>query len=1053
MSQKKRVRIYKAGGQQGQYINPTAKWMMQMGGQGQGQDEQIQQLIMMYAQIAGVTPEEIIAQLQQAPPEQQQQMMEQMMQAVQQAQGQQQMMQMGGSPEMMDPNMMQEPSQEMMGGDPMDELIQMIIMYRQEGMELDEIANMILDQQPEIDEAMLQQALQKVAMAEEQQGIGPQPEPEDQGFSEEDLMQKGGVKKLRKKFVKEFMQQGGMSQGAKDSDVSEDKGFGIVDKISTINQEANMRDQAETLAKFVYPDGGSITKYNPGGETDNSLTKEELELAKQFGINDPSFSPSETRKQIKQMQRDAYIDNLMLNQNNSGVSHSARSGYDPSMGYGRNMYTTGPNTPGYGHGMFDPGGQGYPMFYNTNPWQGNYRNTRFPVMGSAANIFGRTPDTWRTSSNYNQETLKKFFGEDFTFDKLKDYNFEREVLASDKARGLRRLTGKSGDPTHIRWSFTDKALGTQPEKVIDDKDLTDSYKPSSFGERLMLSNNRLLSKIGSKMTPIGDYNIETQTPQQSANNQESLTTTSQVSPVIDKRGPVVEPSSSVEPERGSWEGRENFMKDIVESELKSDEKTSEINTLNKEKKLVDASKENSVKNEVIKGLPLKKYLPNNKIYTKDDLKLKDHFHFTDFDQLKNINPKEFGFDLPQLPGQHITYQAGQGPYGIPEHLAGVNYYMRNLWPGGTWDPTNDLENPAIEIEPERIEKLRGVNAGSLKSLGFEGFDDFVNKFQEYQRKRGEWLKNNSENQELLRNFYTSSNDRYQEYDKETRRRVYPEVEGSRAPEDRVAMNKELELFLNMYSKPGPGGTRNPYYMGEPYARVYNRDTGRGENKKYDLESLLNRNYLTGGETPLYGSDPYEEEDRAILNAGRRNDYGQLTIPDDTQLPTMQTQQGFDDYFSPQESINRAADMIGTGQGTAELMPDDMSRIEVDQKKEKGKSYLDPSAAYNTFVGGVRALDMAAGNQRNNALLYSNTANQFINTGRQHGAFADINSGGFADTESFSSSRGNEYNFMEYGKRGGIMNKKPKYKAGGTYLLEEDVINKIKQAGGIIKFLD
>ena len=129
MSQKKRVRIYKAGGQQGQYINPTAKWMMQMGGQGQGQDEQIQQLIMMYAQIAGVTPEEIIAQLQQAQPEQQQQMMEQMMQAVQQAQGQQQMMQMGGSPEMMDPNMMQEPSQEMMGGDPMDELIQMIGKY------------------------------------------------------------------------------------------------------------------------------------------------------------------------------------------------------------------------------------------------------------------------------------------------------------------------------------------------------------------------------------------------------------------------------------------------------------------------------------------------------------------------------------------------------------------------------------------------------------------------------------------------------------------------------------------------------------------------------------------------------------------------------------------------------------------------------------------------------------------------------------------------------------------------------------------------------------
>jgi DNA-binding transcriptional MerR regulator len=754
MSQKKRVRIYKAGGQQGQYINPTAKWMMQMGGQGQGQDEQIQQLIMMYAQIAGVTPEEIIAQLQQAPPEQQQQMMEQMMQAVQQAQGQQQMMQMGGSPEMMDPNMMQEPSQEMMGGDPMDELIQMIIMYRQEGMELDEIANMILDQQPEIDEAMLQQALQEVAMAEEQQGIGPQPEPEDQGFSEEDLMQKGGVKKLRKKFVKEFMQQGGMSQGAKDSDVSEEKGFGIVDKISAINQEALMRDQAETLSKFIYPDGGSITKYNPGGETDNSLTKEELELAKQFGINDPSFSPSETRKQIKQMQRDAYIDNLMLNQNNSGVSHSARSGYDPSMGYGRNMYTTGPNTPGYSQGMFDPGGQGYPMFYNTNPWQGRYMNTRFPVMGSAANIFGRTPDTWRTSSNYNQETLKKFFGEDFTFDKLKDYNFEREVLASDKARGLRRLTGKSGDPTHIRWSFTDKALGTQPEKVVSEEDVT----PTS----------------------------------------------------------------------------------------------------------------------------------------------------------KEKQKREKSFEL-------------KGTHSISKRKA----------------------------------------------------DRLVSKAEK----------------DLM------------------------------SKDDKKAFRKQkIEDYLNKgFSFMQEGG-----YISE---------------------------YQPGGETPLYGSNPYEEEDRAILNTGRRNDYGQVIIPDYSQQPSMQTEQGFSDYYSPEESINRAADMIGTGEGTAELMPDDMSRIEIDQKKQEGTPYWDPSAAYNTIMGGIRNLNMAMGRQNANALMYSNMANQFVNTDRQQGAPYDINTGDLARIQDFASGRGADTNFMDYGKRGGTMNKKPKYKSGGTYLLEEDVINKIKQAGGIIKFLD
>ena len=40
---KKKVRIYKAGGQQGQYLNPTSQWMAQIGGQQQPQitDEQL----------------------------------------------------------------------------------------------------------------------------------------------------------------------------------------------------------------------------------------------------------------------------------------------------------------------------------------------------------------------------------------------------------------------------------------------------------------------------------------------------------------------------------------------------------------------------------------------------------------------------------------------------------------------------------------------------------------------------------------------------------------------------------------------------------------------------------------------------------------------------------------------------------------------------------------------------------------------------------------------------------------------------------------------------
>jgi hypothetical protein len=49
---KKRVRIYKAGGQKGQYINPTAKWMMQIGGQPQAQSEISDEQISAYVQNA-----------------------------------------------------------------------------------------------------------------------------------------------------------------------------------------------------------------------------------------------------------------------------------------------------------------------------------------------------------------------------------------------------------------------------------------------------------------------------------------------------------------------------------------------------------------------------------------------------------------------------------------------------------------------------------------------------------------------------------------------------------------------------------------------------------------------------------------------------------------------------------------------------------------------------------------------------------------------------------------------------------------------------------------
>ena len=76
------VQAAQSGGQQG-----GSEAMMQLGGQAGSQEEQIQQLIMAYAQMSGQSPEEIMQQLQQISPEEQQAALQEMAMAVEQSQG------------------------------------------------------------------------------------------------------------------------------------------------------------------------------------------------------------------------------------------------------------------------------------------------------------------------------------------------------------------------------------------------------------------------------------------------------------------------------------------------------------------------------------------------------------------------------------------------------------------------------------------------------------------------------------------------------------------------------------------------------------------------------------------------------------------------------------------------------------------------------------------------------------------------------------------------------------------------------------------------------
>lgn len=84
------------------FMNPLYDFIQraQMGGQQQSQEEQLMQIIAMFAQMQGIDPQELMQQLQQLSAEEQQQAIMQMAQAVQQqgADGQQQMMRSGGMP-------------------------------------------------------------------------------------------------------------------------------------------------------------------------------------------------------------------------------------------------------------------------------------------------------------------------------------------------------------------------------------------------------------------------------------------------------------------------------------------------------------------------------------------------------------------------------------------------------------------------------------------------------------------------------------------------------------------------------------------------------------------------------------------------------------------------------------------------------------------------------------------------------------------------------------------------------------------------------------------
>jgi hypothetical protein len=228
----------------------------------------------------------------------------------------------------------------------------------------------------------------------------------------------------------------------------------------------------------------------------------------------------------------------------------------------------------------------------------------------------------------------------------------------------------------------------------------------------------------------------------------------------------------------------------------------------------------------------------------------------------------------------------------------------------------------------------------------------------------------------------------------------------------------------------------------------NAFTGRIGNmfKKFDKPEMAYGGvpkYQKGDEVSLYTSNPFEEEEQSILNAGKRNNYGQVEIPDYSQSPTMQAQQGFDDYFSPEKSIERQAELF-TGQGTAKIIPeatnpDDYTtegKIKQSWEIDPGQVWDNVNYAARSITGG---LDENYKKRNHFAQIYGWDPNRQTDD-RFRGNYATNQ---VAAATNFRDPQGGQ---MEYSQEGG------QYNVGEEVEMTAQEIAKFVAGGGKLKYV-
>jgi hypothetical protein len=215
-----------------------------------------------------------------------------------------------------------------------------------------------------------------------------------------------------------------------------------------------------------------------------------------------------------------------------------------------------------------------------------------------------------------------------------------------------------------------------------------------------------------------------------------------------------------------------------------------------------------------------------------------------------------------------------------------------------------------------------------------------------------------------------------------------------------------------------------------------------------VRSMFGSKKRTGGEeenenVQLYETNPFEVEDNSLLYAGTRNNYGEVVIPDYSQTPAMQTSTGFENYYSPEESINRQAELMGTGQGTADIVENPNKGDETAGYKTEGEIGqqfdVDWGALYDQGMYATRSFlnNREEAEQKRQHYASMMTMNPNVDTMRRDRGNYDPNSGMF---------RPDQMGSLRNSQVGG------QYNIGDEVEMTDEEIAKFIAGGGKLKYV-